>query len=398
LEGPSWAGARLALVNVVEDKVALCKRYGIDISPEMWPNADLCQRILADRGEFEGYDASTLQNAFGVGISNVGAYRGDLKAIVERDFLMIKNETAIFVPGFTNYKVRERGQKDYRLDACLTLDEFRQTMIRHILFHNNVWRMEEYRLDTYAIQDDVPAIPIRLWNWGIEHRTGWRREAPSAERVRLALLPRATASITERGLLFKGLHYTITFPGDDEGCQAEELFVRARAEGWERVEVAFDHGKPQLIYLCLENGQRLIPCPLLPSEASFYERDDLDLYEIEDYFTRRKNGNVEHRAITEQETAKIHAEHELLFKRAQAEAKAAQEGLPKTALVDDIKGNRRREKEAEAQLSITQVGDKTTALPPAPEQSGPNDSTGYVAPASSIDILKSLLGNDKADA
>jgi putative transposase len=212
LEGPSWAGALLALQNVVEDKVSLCAEYGIAISPEMWPTGGLPRALLADRGEFEGYNANTLENAFGVRIVNTPPYRGDLKAIVERDFLAIINLTVQFIPGFVNYKIRERGQKDYRLDGCLTLDEFREILIRHIIYHNNAWRMKWYRRDEFAIQDEVPPIPIRLWSWGIENRIGALSAQHSPEQVRLALLPRANASTTPQGLLFESMHYTIAFP------------------------------------------------------------------------------------------------------------------------------------------------------------------------------------------
>ncbi|HYP43089.1 MAG TPA: hypothetical protein VEQ18_03630, partial [Candidatus Nitrosocosmicus sp.] len=64
LEGPSWYGAMLALDNVVEDKVAYCSQHGISIKPDEWKGNALPEVILADRGEFEGYNVESLINNF----------------------------------------------------------------------------------------------------------------------------------------------------------------------------------------------------------------------------------------------------------------------------------------------------------------------------------------------
>lgn len=61
LEGPNWAGAKLALENAFTDKVALCKRFGIDISEEDWPAKDKWEALEADNGEIAGYNANSLE-------------------------------------------------------------------------------------------------------------------------------------------------------------------------------------------------------------------------------------------------------------------------------------------------------------------------------------------------
>lgn len=396
LEGPSWAGASLALQNVVEDKVALCAEYDIEITPEMWPTAGLPRAIIADRGEFESYNASTLQNAFGVRIANTAPYRGDLKGIVERDFLTIKNLTVQFIPGFVN-KRRERGEKDYRLDACLTLDEFRQIMIRHIIYHNNAWRMEWYRMDEFAIQDSIPPYPIRLWNWGIENRVGSHREQPSPERVRLALLPRGTASTTPQGLLFEKLHYTIEFPGDEEGKRAEELFVRARVEGREQFQVAYDHRRINTIYLCSNDGQQLIPCRLLPSETSFYGQD-LDLYDVQYYFGKKETDKAEAKTVDEQEIVTLHAENEATIRQAQERTKAARDGRSDADRLKGIQENRSQERTTERnrEEQHRKADVDATVVSPSPRASSPPPpSVGYIPPPDPNDMLMSMIGDDE---
>lgn len=60
LEGPSWLGATMAIKNVVTDKKAFCAEYGIEIEEEQWPCNHLPEILLADKGEFEGYNVDRL--------------------------------------------------------------------------------------------------------------------------------------------------------------------------------------------------------------------------------------------------------------------------------------------------------------------------------------------------
>jgi hypothetical protein len=50
-EGPSWAGAMMALVNVVTPKVEFCRGYEIDIEPWQWSCHHWPRKIMGDRGE-----------------------------------------------------------------------------------------------------------------------------------------------------------------------------------------------------------------------------------------------------------------------------------------------------------------------------------------------------------
>src|SRR5699024_5336891 len=124
LEGPSWIGAMMALDNMVADKVEFCKQYGIDITPEQWPTHHLPEIIIADRGEFEGYSVDNLINNLNIKIENTTAYRGDLKGIVERKFRTFNGKVKQKAPGAIQKEYRERGDRDYRLDATLNLKEF----------------------------------------------------------------------------------------------------------------------------------------------------------------------------------------------------------------------------------------------------------------------------------
>lgn len=137
-------------------------------------------------------------------VENTPPYRADWKGIVEQHFRTI-NTTGIkpFLPGVVDTDVRVRGDRDYRLDAALTLEEFTSVTIKCVLHHNNHHWLKNYNQDEMMIQDEVSLIPRELWNWGIKNRSGKLRSY-SEDIVKLHLLPTANARVT-----FKGINITL---------------------------------------------------------------------------------------------------------------------------------------------------------------------------------------------
>ena len=52
----------------------------------------------------------------------------------------------------------------------------------------------------------LPSIPIKLWKWGLQHRTGMLRQVDS-QSLYVGLLPRTKASLSDQGIKVKGLLY-----------------------------------------------------------------------------------------------------------------------------------------------------------------------------------------------
>jgi putative transposase len=138
LYGPSWTTAMIALENTMRDKVALCREFGIYISPWQWPSHHLPRAIRADRGELLSKNSDTLVNDLDVEIDNTAPYRPDWKGMIEENFHLMDNMTNHWLPGQPN-KIQKRGGKDYRYDACLTLYEFRQIIISSIIQYNTTY-------------------------------------------------------------------------------------------------------------------------------------------------------------------------------------------------------------------------------------------------------------------
>ncbi len=279
LEGPSWIGAMMALANTTADKVEYCAQYGIDIDPEDWICSHLPQKLTADRGELEGKKPTHLIDVLGVDVENASPYRADWKGIVEQQFRLLNVRSVRFVPGAITERQRERGQRDYRLDAKLTLREFTQIIIRNVLYHNNQHHMQWYDRNEFMIADEVLPIPRDLWLWGIINRNGRLKKQPE-NIVKLNLMYHGEATVTAAGIQFKGMHY---------GCDLalrEQWFIKARAGKTWRVKVCYDPRTTNEIYLWLEEGRGYETCTLLDREERYRDKrfeEVEDLLEIEKY-------------------------------------------------------------------------------------------------------------------
>jgi hypothetical protein len=335
LEGPSWAGAMMALANAMSDKVKYCAEYGVEISEKDWPCRHVPEAILGDRGEMESNSVETLINTLGVRIENAQAYRGDMKGIVERKFRTINTHATAFLPGYVKSDTPKRGGKDYRLDSQLDLHQFTKIMILSILFQNNEHFLETYERAADMIAAEVPSVPLKMWEWGIPNRTGLLRTCDE-ETVKLCLMPTGTATVHAKGILFKDIYYL------SDRAIAEQWFENARAKGSFKVNVSYDPRNMVNIYV------------RIPGENIY---DLCYLAEWEDKYRNRRLEEIAYLMETEKQMLKKHESTELKAKLdlneeienvvRDAEKMARQTAIPKskTQRTKDIRSNRSAEKE-----------------------------------------------------
>lgn len=232
IDDPSWEGMATLLYNCFEDKVEYCKRYGIDIAEEDWPVYGIPQIILADRGEAIGGAVENSIKNLEIEIENTSSYRGDMKGIVEKFFDLFDQYTKSKLPGVIVSDHRKRGEPDYKKNSLLTLSKFTEIMIL-VTMTLNKRVMDKYPLTADMIRDNVPPIPIELWNWGNNKKTGALR-VPPKDLMTYSLLRKGRASITEKGLVFNKVIY---LPNDVFNPMS---FSKARQNGREGIDVYFD--------------------------------------------------------------------------------------------------------------------------------------------------------------
>lgn len=353
LEGPSWAGAMMALTNVVANKKAYCAEYDIEINEDDWPSQHLPEILLADKGEFEGYNIERLVRAFNLHVENAASYRADWKGIVEKQFDLIQKKVKPLLPGYIDVDFQERGARDYRLDATLTLREFTQILIKQILQYNTKHYLKSYVRDRDLVAEDMQPIPLELWHWGIQNRTGKLRVFPE-ELIKLHLLPRAKATVNHKGIQFKGISYSC-----DKAIK-ESWFENARMNGSWKVELAYDPRNMSNVYIVDDTLGYFEECPMLEGSKRY---EGLSLDEIT--YWRQQEKRVEHGRNHQQLQKDIDyiADVEAIIKRAEKEKKVQQDSsLSKAEQVGAIRANRKDEKERQRKLESKPIIEKQIEL------------------------------------
>lgn len=265
LEGPSWSGGMMALANCASNKKLFCQEYGIEIEEEDWPVHFLPEILLADRGEIESSNIQTLINVFGIKVQNAPPFSGQSKPIIEANFRVVNLRTKPLMPGVINTDYRERGERDYRLDAKLDIYQFTQIIIKSVLYHNNHHYLENYNREEMMIEDDIEPIPIKLFQWGIENRSGKLRYVPE-DIVKLNLMPTGTATVTSQGIRFNGMLYA------SQKSLKQKWFEQARNKGTWKVSVSYDPRLMDYIYIRDEDGVNYEKCFLLEHQHRYKDR------------------------------------------------------------------------------------------------------------------------------
>ncbi|MBU5301290.1 transposase family protein [Clostridium sporogenes] len=345
LEGPSWIGAMMALDNMITDKVEFCRKYNIEIMEEQWPSKHLPEIIIADRGEFEGYSVENLINNLNIKIENTSPYRGDLKGIVERNFRTINTTIKHKTPGAIQKEFRERGDRDYRLDATLTLDEFTTIIIKMVLYHNNKL-IDKYPMEKEMIEDEIAPIPIKLWRWGIENKKG-RLRVVDQERFRLNILPKGKANVSRAGIRFKSMYY-----GSKKAIE-EQWFIKSKVRS---IEILYDPRNMNQIYIPYEDGMNYEKCYLL--EGSMQYKDCI-LEEI--IFNEELSSELKEQEKNQQTQININLDKEIekIVKKAKNEKqKAVSCDESKNKKIKGIKRNRIVEKDVNRLAESFDLGEK----------------------------------------
>lgn len=345
LESPSWESASMCILNSMEDKVEFCAKYGVQISRDDWPCHHIPNVLVGDRGEMESVAADLLVNRLNIRIENMPPYRGDLKGIIEQHFHLIDVDMA-HLPGKMGKDYGERCTEDYRLNARLTLNEFISIIIHYVLLYNNFHYMEGYGKTMQMRQMGVKPIPRELWNFGMKYLSGVQRTL-SRTAVRYAILPTDKASITDHGILFRGLYY-----GCEQGFR-EHWFDSVRVGGREAITISFDPRDASFIYFKPSHNTEPVECHLLDSNKIIgqFSTEELNQMRKAEHAERESYRSTEdfQSSLTQQKIDRIVSSAVSEFP-----AKPQQSNHQR---VSDIKANRKEEMERQYQESVRKKED-----------------------------------------
>lgn len=285
LEWASWAGAMQALANVACNKVEYCRQYGITITEEQWPGGFLPEVILGDGGEVAGPKVDILQKRYNVTSETAEPGRGDRKGVVEKKFDMVPVKIEPFVGGKVDRKRRGPVTKHHR-DGEYDIDGFTQAMIESVLYFNNKHQLVDFNnRPTDMIADDVPAIPLKMFNWGLRNRSGRLRQF-EYEDVCTSLMEVVEGRITESGFEVRGLYYT---------CDKKfrrRLFEQARQNGVSKAAFSVDHTfVGQVFWHANGTKGEFVPCDLTPAYRQY---EGMTRYEVDNLFAQSKEIEQRH--------------------------------------------------------------------------------------------------------
>lgn len=207
-----WEGGtysvRDLMLNIIEDKKKHCRQFGIEIDDTAWSVKSLPGRIMSDQGsEYIGQTFEQIVE-LGVTLENLPSYRPDLKGPIEKFFDVIQSlyKKNLKGKGVIEPDFHERGARDYRRDACLTMESFEKVVLRCIVHYNSTSVMEDYPFTEDMLKMGVKPYSCDIWRYGIS-LSGTNLISVNRERLTLCLLPRTSGSFTRYGLTVNKLHY-----------------------------------------------------------------------------------------------------------------------------------------------------------------------------------------------
>ena len=199
---------RRLLQNVISDKIAYCRSKGITISEDVWPASALPGVFVTDNGR-EYVSAVFDQLAdLGVSLVNLPPFRPELKGVCEKCFDLLQSSYKPYLrgKGVIEPDFQKRGARDYRLDACLTLEEFDRVIIRCILYYNTQRVLENYPFSSEMLNAGVEPFASSIFRFG-QSLPGVNLIEVTPEELRLTLLPRTVGKFTRKGLILNKLRY-----------------------------------------------------------------------------------------------------------------------------------------------------------------------------------------------
>jgi len=315
----SWEGGvyslRGLLLNVITDKTEWCKQFGISLLDGAWDCDMLPATLVTDMGsEYKSENFEQIAE-LGVTVVNLPSYRPELKGMVEKFFDLIQETYKKYLKGkgVIEPDYQERGVRDYRKDACLTIQDFEAIILHCIIYYNAQRVIERFPYTKAMIADDIKPYASAIWNWG-KKQMGANLIAVTERELILTLLPRTKGKFSRRGLSVNKLRYH---------CQG---FTERYLNGG-TVTVAYNPEDVSVVWL-LENG---VYTEFALIESRFQGKDLLQVEEI-----RTEQKSIVKASEKDNLQAQIHLAHHI-----EAIAHSAEKGID--VRLKDIRTTRKQE-------------------------------------------------------
>ena len=265
---PSGANALAALVNMASDKSKLLKSIGYDDNDDFLKSDShfsikgIPKQLVIDQAELRKRVPEHIQKRFNIDIIHTPAKRPDWKGTVERRFDILQRWEAIYDPSHGNYAKKRYGDPDVRKSAIKTFDLLYCDFIDLIYLHNHSLIKNPRILSNLSLQDQVPPIPIQLFNHGIEN-VGGQIKALDEGTIRKNFLRTGQATITREGIKYRGLFFKPLIDGYEDLLSSSKKTQYEKKIVNNKVTILEHHAIVDSIYLPLDGYIDPIECVLL---------------------------------------------------------------------------------------------------------------------------------------
>ena len=208
----TWEGGVYSIkaltASLLCDKVEHCLKHGVLIEKDEWDISVLPGTMVTDKGSEYVSENFEQMTELGITLIDLPSYRPELKGVIEKFFDLIQNSFKPYLKGkgVIEPDFQERGARDYRRDACLTMEDFEAVLIRCILFYNNSRIIENYPFTEEMIEAGIKPYARDIWNYGRTQSAADLIDV-SYNDVMMTLLPRTTGKYTRYGLKVNKLRY-----------------------------------------------------------------------------------------------------------------------------------------------------------------------------------------------
>lgn len=279
LEGPNLEQAEIALFRAMTPKDKLLSSFGMTSLAEALPPGCRPTFVFCDRGELFGTGGRSLTERMGIAQSVAAPYRADWKGMLERYF-GIQNQLVLhWLPGAVRARVRERGDRDVRLDAVLTVNELLRILLSLAAEWNLTHDMTRH-VSGAMLRKGIWATPESFWDYGLKMLHGAPKFLERSDAIKQLLTPLAF-SATRKGLELDKLRFTSPWMAD-----ADTFFdMRGRL-----ANVYLNPDQPRSAFVIEPQGKDLKEVTLVDTRG--YSEEDVSIHDIrmiEDYLPLKRS-------------------------------------------------------------------------------------------------------------
>lgn len=308
LSSASWHTMSLALFNTFRDKKSYCLEHGVEVDDDDWPQQEYCTKLVGDNAELTSDISESILKDCGIVVRFGREYRGDDKGLIENAFDLHNKFCKGRIPGAVPKTAGDRGTKNPKLSAKLTVKEMTRIMINYAIHFNKTTLINANNFDKSVVSSGIPLTPNAIWQWGVKNRP-FNRKAYDDKDIYLNLLEAGEVTLTRKGLIFRGLIYCSS-EIQNAGLQDRKLSANKSI----KIECRFMRHNMNHIWLLLPQGK--VKASLATRSRRF---QDCSFEEIEKQLQQEKLNGKQLSQVQAESAASLSLKISTMVKKATSE-------------------------------------------------------------------------------